>query len=69
MANLATSIEDQLLKLQQRGIILDMEENKIKEVLLYIGYRLGFYWHPFELTTRITFKKTQDFQMYSHHII
>lgn len=62
MANLATSIEDQLLKLQQRGMILDMEENKIKEVLLDIGYyRLGFYWHPFEIDESHNFQENTRF--------
>lgn len=55
MADKATSVEDQIKKLSERGMDLDLEELKIKEILLDIGYyRLGFYWHPFELTKNIT---------------
>ncbi|CAM4328610.1 Abi family protein [Gillisia limnaea] len=50
MAGLATSIENQIKKLRERGMVLDIEEDKIIEILLDIGYyRLGFYWHPFEI--------------------
>lgn len=46
----ATTIEDQIEKLKQRGMQID-DENKAKENLLDIGYfRLGFYWFPFERT-------------------
>ena len=34
MANVATSIENQIIKLRERGMILDFEEAKIKEILL-----------------------------------
>ena len=31
-------------------MIMDLGENKAKEVLLDIGYyRLGFYWNPFKV--------------------
>ena len=50
MAGIATSVENQMKKLRERGMDLDLEEDKIKEILLDIGYyRLGFYWHPFEI--------------------
>ncbi len=49
MTKKATSVDEQIAKLRDRGMDLDLEENKIKEILLDIGYyRLGFYWHPFE---------------------
>lgn len=44
----ATTIDDQIALLKQRGMTIDDEE-KAKEVLLDVGYyRLGFYWFPFE---------------------
>lgn len=50
MGNIATTIDQQIEKLEQRGVVLDWPIDKIKEVLLDIGYyRLGFYWHPFEI--------------------
>lgn len=50
MAGTATSVENQIKKLHQRGMILDLDTDKIKEILLDIGYyRLGFYWHQFEI--------------------
>mgnify|MGYP000017639566 FL=1 len=50
MAGVATSVENQMKKLRKRGMDLDMDDEKIKEILLDIGYyRLGFYWHPFEI--------------------
>ncbi len=46
----ATTIEQQLEKLQTRGMIFENGE-KAMENLLDIGYfRLGFYWFPFECT-------------------
>ena len=49
MGRLATNTTTQIKKLSERGMILDFDEDKIKEFLLDIGYyRLGFYWHPFE---------------------
>lgn len=50
MAGVAITVEDQIKKLHARGMDLDLETDKIKEILLDIGYyRLGFYWHPFEI--------------------
>ena len=49
MGKKATNTLDQINKLKSRGMILDYEDQKIKEFLLNIGYyRLGFYWYPFE---------------------
>jgi abortive infection bacteriophage resistance protein len=48
MGNKVTSIEDQITKLEKRGMVFDMGKEKASEILLDIGYyRLGFYWHPF----------------------
>ncbi|MDR1416771.1 MAG: Abi family protein [Prevotellaceae bacterium] len=45
----ATTVTEQIAKLQSRGMVLDIEENKAKEILSDIGYfRLGFYCFPFE---------------------
>jgi abortive infection bacteriophage resistance protein len=62
MAGIATSIENQIKKLLDRGMVLDLEEDKIKEILLDIGYyRLGFYWHPFEVDADHNFAKGTKF--------
>lgn len=62
MAGIATSIEHQIKKLHDRGMVLDVEEEKIKEILLDIGYyRLGFYWYPFEIDTNHNFAKGTKF--------
>ena len=48
MGNTATTFNEQIALLEKRGMVIDMEPNKVKEILLDIGYyRLGFYWHPF----------------------
>lgn len=45
---LATSIDEQIERLKNRGMIIN-DEAFAKEMLAYIGYyRLGFYWFPFE---------------------
>lgn len=45
----ATTIDEQIAKLKERGMIIS-NELKAKEILLDIGYyRLGFYWFPFEV--------------------
>lgn len=54
MGNKATTIEQQIKKLSDRGMIFEneVEINKAKEILLDVGYyRLGFYWNPFEIDT------------------
>ena len=44
----ATTIDEQLALLKQRGMLIP-DEDKAKEILLDIGYyRLGFYWFPYE---------------------
>lgn len=55
----ATTIEEQIERLQQRGIDIENVE-KAKENLLDIGYfRLGFYLFPFEKTYPATDKKRE----------
>lgn len=50
MGKIATTVEDQVAKLVGRGMVMDLGEDKAKEILLDIGYyRLGFYWNPFEI--------------------
>lgn len=62
MAGVATSVENQMKKLRKRGMDLDMDDEKIKEILLDIGYyRLGFYWHPFEIDKDHNFAKGTKF--------
>ena len=44
----ATTIDEQIAKLKDRGMQI-ADEDKANEILLDIGYyRLGFYWFPFE---------------------
>jgi abortive infection bacteriophage resistance protein len=47
MGNIAISIDKQIEKLKSRRIDFeDYSEQKIKEILLDLGYyRLGFYWY------------------------
>ena len=46
----ALSLQAQIKRLEERGIIVQDEE-KAKEILFDIGYyRLGFYTFPFEKT-------------------
>ena len=57
MGQKATTIEEQIDLLEKRGMILDFPKEKIKEILLDIGYyRLGFYWNPFEIDLNHNFK-------------
>lgn len=58
----ATNTIEQIKLLKTRGMILDYDEDKIKEFLLDIGYyRLGFYWNPFEIDKSHNFKKETKF--------
>ena len=48
MGNIATTIDEQIKILKERGLIIK-DEKKAKEQLLDIGYyRLGFYWFHFQ---------------------
>ncbi|UNY99218.1 Abi family protein [Zhouia spongiae] len=50
MGKKAIPVDEQIKKLRSRGMVMDWGEEKAKEVLLDIGYyRLGFYWHPFQI--------------------
>lgn len=62
MGNRATTVDEQTNRLKERGMVLDLPIEKIKEVLLDIGYyRLGFYWHPFEIDEEHNFKENIKF--------
>ena len=58
MGNKATTIDEQIILLRSRGMsIPDDQIEKIKEYLLDIGYyRLGFYWHYFEIDKNHNFE-------------
>ncbi len=56
MGAVATSINQQIEILRSRNMDFDLAEEKVKEILLDIGYyRLGFYWHPFEIDANHNF--------------
>jgi len=56
MGHKATNTKTQIKLLKSRGLELDYEEKKIKEFLLDIGYyRLGFYWHHFQIDNKHNF--------------
>jgi abortive infection bacteriophage resistance protein len=65
MANIATSIESQIKKLHERGMILDLDSEKTSEVLLDIGYyRLGFIGILLNWMINTILKRVQNFRMY-----
>lgn len=62
MGNKATTIEEQIQLLSERGMSFKQGIDKAKEVLLDIGYyRLGFYWNPFEIDKDHNFAPGTDF--------
>lgn len=64
MGSKATTVEEQIQKLSNRGMVFENEDeiSKAKEILLDIGYyRLGFYWNPFEIDKDHNFKKGTKF--------
>ena len=62
MGNIATNFRDQIKKLEERGMIIDLDNEKVQEILLDIGYyRLGFYWYPFEINQNHQFKTGTKF--------
>jgi abortive infection bacteriophage resistance protein len=62
MGNIATNTSDQIQRLKDRGMIMDYDDAKVKEILLDIGYyRLGFYWHPFEINNNHDFHRGTKF--------
>ncbi|WP_291118360.1 Abi family protein [Empedobacter sp. UBA7248] len=61
MGLIATTIEEQIQKLLDRGMIIE-DVDKAKEILLDIGYyRLGFYWHHFEIDGDHNFQENLNF--------
>lgn len=62
MDKFATDIDEQIAKLESRGMTIDDKE-KAKECLLDIGYfRLGFYWFPFEKSYPRKVNRTHEFK-------
>lgn len=62
MGNTATTVEQQIKKLKDRGMVMDWGEDKAKEILLDIGYyRLGFFWNPFEIDAHHNLKLGTQF--------
>ncbi|UMB52953.1 Abi family protein [Lutibacter sp. A64] len=62
MGKKAITVEKQVEKLTSRGMVMDLGEEKAKEILLDIGYyRLGFYWNPFEIDDKHNLKKGTKF--------
>lgn len=58
----ATTIEEQLSLLKQRGMLIP-DEDKAKEILLDIGYyRLGFYWFPYEKKIPLNGERDHQFK-------
>lgn len=46
----ATTIDEQIVKLRSRGMLI-ADEARARDLLLHIGYyRLGFYWFPMEMS-------------------
>lgn len=62
MGSIATTVEEQIAQLKKRGMLMDLGEEKAKEILLDIGYyRFGFYSNPFETDKKHNFKKGTKF--------
>ncbi len=62
MGKEATNADRQIEILSERNMDLDWDTDKIKEVLLDIGYyRLGFYWNPFEVDDSHNFREGTKF--------
>lgn len=62
MEKLATNVDEQIAKLESRGMTIG-DKNKAKECLLDIGYfRLGFYWFPFEESYPRKVNRTHGFK-------
>jgi len=48
MGKTATTVGEQMERLRERGLMLDLPEEKVSEILLDVGYhKLGCYWHHF----------------------
>jgi abortive infection bacteriophage resistance protein len=58
----ATTIEEQIAKLKERGMLIS-DEKHTSELLLDIGYyRLGFYWFPMEKSYPNKDRRNHDFK-------
>ena len=67
MAEVATTIDEQIKLLKDRGMNIE-DEVKARENLMDIGYfRLGFYWFPFEKTYPRKNKRDHNFTMQSNY--
>lgn len=61
----ATTVDEQIKILKKRGVIIDMETQKVKDILLDIGYyRLGFYWYPFVEDKKHSFYENTKFSTF-----
>ena len=59
----ATTIEEQIAKLKERGMSIS-DDRHASELLLDIGYyRLGFYWFPMEKSYPSKERRNHDFKM------
>ena len=62
MEKFATNVDEQIAKLESRGMTIS-NKDKAKECLLDIGYfRLGFYWFPFEKSYPRKANRTHEFK-------
>ena len=58
----ATTIEEQITRLKDRGMSIG-DEKRASEILLDVGYyRLGFYWFPMEISYPDKDKRTHKFK-------
>lgn len=58
----ATSTEEQIAKLRNRGMLIGNPKH-VTEVLLSVGYyRMGFYWFPFEKSHKLCQERTHEFR-------
>lgn len=64
MGNKATTIDEQIQRLTDRGMsFTGFSKTKIEEILLDIGYyRLGFYWNPFEIDNKHNLNQNTEFK-------
>ncbi|MDD4778535.1 MAG: hypothetical protein PHV53_09645 [Fermentimonas sp.] len=59
----ATTIEEQITIIRERGIILDYSVDKCKEILSDIGYfRFGYYCFPFEINYPDKINRTHQYK-------
>ena len=62
MEKFATNVDEQIAKLESRGMVIG-DKDKAKECLQDIGYfRLGFYWFPFEKSYPRKANRTHEFK-------